>query len=150
MMREDIELRTKNLSMDIRIGNIPVEVVCKGVLDDEIEQSITDMFDRDTLALEKDRLIVEILKLGEAEREQMIMEEELMGLAYRELEASDPTLGIATTNFNIVTLDCAKSSKTRGRKSLFELWKRDGYAKNQQKITSLLQARKGKALPTDP
>ncbi|GLJ36264.1 hypothetical protein SUGI_0728030 [Cryptomeria japonica] len=58
------------------------------------------------------------------------------------------TLGIKNIYAGKSLFDCAKEIKSRGRKSLCELRRKDGNAKDQGKLTAFFDAGKGKGLPT--
>ncbi|GLJ54064.1 hypothetical protein SUGI_1157310 [Cryptomeria japonica] len=59
-------------------------------------------------------------------------------------------LGIDQNEWGMVTPDCAKQCKRRGKKSLSELRNLDGSAEGQVKLTSMFDTGKGKYLPKEP
>ncbi|GLJ27387.1 hypothetical protein SUGI_0537500 [Cryptomeria japonica] len=80
-----------------------------------------------------------------------ILEEEANGKFSRQQKyiSNKGKLGLEFNCPDKVTPECGKSANKRGRKSLNELRELAGSAKNQAKITSLLNIGKGKGLPQD-
>lgn len=71
--------------------------------------------------------------------------------AFKDDEDYDgPELDIHQEGTSKKILDCGKSfAKKRGRKSLLELWVKDGDTGGQTKIKSMLSQGKGKHLPQE-
>lgn len=121
------------------------------VVNDLMDQLVDEICDDEELERQRDLLVNNLVNITIVNITRVNLETDELFIASENLENQQPnTLGILCFVKSKDSLDCARLSKRRGRRSLAKMRLKDGEARGQSRISTLFNVGEGKFLPTKP